>query len=178
MRVAYAAHIPDILSNHSGGLHVNELSTIVKIEKEKLARVLRMLATRNCFREGTFSNTQLVLNLHSAYLMELSTVDIDVFANNRLSMILHTDNPVSDFADICTDEAPKAALVLYENLVDPTTAGSYEPSLSPFMYAVKDSFTGSFFEFQKLYVRMPLHLRKTCMLNTYPQPERRKVGSS
>lgn len=52
LRVAVEAHIPDLLLNSPNGVHVDELSKKTGIESEKLARILRLLATRQCFREG------------------------------------------------------------------------------------------------------------------------------
>jgi chromosome segregation and condensation protein ScpB len=52
MRVAVRENITNVLLNYPKGIHVNELSKIIKIEPKKLARVLRLLATRGCYNEG------------------------------------------------------------------------------------------------------------------------------
>ena len=52
LRVAIRENITDILVDYPKGIHVNELSKIVKIDAKKLARLLRLLATRGCYTEG------------------------------------------------------------------------------------------------------------------------------
>ncbi|KAH9949723.1 S-adenosyl-L-methionine-dependent methyltransferase [Amylocystis lapponica] len=124
MRVARNARVADVLVEHPNGLHVDELANIVNIEKGKLGRILRLLATRHCFRE----------------------VDIDVFANNRLSLILQSSNSAGDLATLYTDEVAQGAFTLYETLKDPDCGYSYEPTKSPFMYSVADEgVDGTFF---------------------------------
>lgn len=44
--------VADVLVNHPQGLHVSELAKAVGIESNRLARTLRMLATKHCFIEG------------------------------------------------------------------------------------------------------------------------------
>ncbi|KAF8645727.1 hypothetical protein AX16_007595 [Volvariella volvacea WC 439] len=143
MRVASEARIADILAEHPDGLHVEKLAEVVKIEKTKLARVLMVLATRNCFRE----------------------VDTNVFANNRLSVMLLSENPISYFSRLCTDEASQAALSLYETLTDPTFGPSFETIKSPFLYSVRDKFSGNFLDYitperRKVFGRAMLGLNK------------------
>lgn len=50
--VVLRAKVADALANHPKGLHVDELSKLVNLEKGKLTRVLRLLATKGCFTEG------------------------------------------------------------------------------------------------------------------------------
>lgn len=52
VRVALRENITDILVDYPKGIHVNELSKIVNIDAKKLARLLRVLATRGCYTEG------------------------------------------------------------------------------------------------------------------------------
>ena len=52
VRVAIRENITDILVDYPDGIHVDELSRIVKVEPQKLLRVLRLLATRGCYNEG------------------------------------------------------------------------------------------------------------------------------
>lgn len=56
------------------GLHVNDIAAFTDVNSGKLARVLRVLATKHIFRE----------------------VAPDVFANNRLSSVLDTRKDVRD----------------------------------------------------------------------------------
>ncbi|KAJ7832037.1 O-methyltransferase-domain-containing protein [Mycena olivaceomarginata] len=123
--IVIEARIVDALSGHPQGLPVNELSKIVNIEAGKLARILRLLATRNCFIE----------------------VDTNVFANNRLSLTLHSSNPVRDLAHCHVTLTPKAATVLYQNLTELPYGPSYEFRMAPFMHAVQDEgIIGGFFD--------------------------------
>ncbi|KAG2366736.1 O-methyltransferase-domain-containing protein [Suillus spraguei] len=125
MRVAIRENISDILLNYPKGLHINELSKKISIEPKKLSRTMRLLATRGCYNE----------------------VDMDVFANNRLSLILLNGNPVRNLALIHTEEIGKGATVFYETLKDPKIAYSYEPTFAPVMYAInKDGTEGTFFD--------------------------------
>ena len=47
--------IPDLLLDKPQGLHVSELSKLSGCEEGKLARILRLLATKHCFTEGPSS---------------------------------------------------------------------------------------------------------------------------
>ncbi|KAH9949716.1 S-adenosyl-L-methionine-dependent methyltransferase [Amylocystis lapponica] len=124
MRVVRKARVADVLAEHPEGLHVDELARIVDVEKGKLARVLRLLGTRHCFRE----------------------VDTDIFANNRLSLVLHSSNSAGDLTTLYTDEVAQGAFALRETLQDPDYGYSYEPTKSPFMYSAADEeIDGTFF---------------------------------
>jgi len=52
VRVAARENVSDILLNYPKGLHVSELSKKINIEPKKLARIMRLLATRGCYNEG------------------------------------------------------------------------------------------------------------------------------
>ena len=55
-------------------MHVKDIAAPTKVDPEKLARILRVLATKHIFRE----------------------VAPDVFANNRLSSVLDTGKNILD----------------------------------------------------------------------------------
>lgn len=55
MHVVVRSKVADALEKYPNGLHVNELSKLVDLEKGKLARVLRFLASKGCFIEGKYS---------------------------------------------------------------------------------------------------------------------------
>ncbi|KAJ7264744.1 S-adenosyl-L-methionine-dependent methyltransferase [Mycena rebaudengoi] len=130
LRVVIQAHVADILATKPGGMHVTELSTIVNIAPEKLGRILRALATKHCFQE----------------------VQADTFDNNRVSAILMSTNKVSSLAGVHTYECATAASVLHENIMDPTSAFSFEPDQSVFMSAVKGEGRGkTFFDWLKAH---------------------------
>ena len=62
----------------------------------------------------------------------------NVFANNRLSQELLSTNAMSSFVDLLTNSPQIAALNLQAAFADPRYATSKDPSLSPFMYSMKD----------------------------------------
>ncbi|KAK0437395.1 S-adenosyl-L-methionine-dependent methyltransferase [Armillaria borealis] len=110
IRVVVNFNIADYLLDEPEGLHISELSALSGVEPRKLGRIMRLLASRHCFREA----------------------DHDVFANNRLSMMLLSTNGVSSFADLITDESNKAAAMLTETLKDSDWGHSYSSVQTPF----------------------------------------------
>ncbi|KAG2074801.1 S-adenosyl-L-methionine-dependent methyltransferase [Suillus decipiens] len=139
MRVVLRENVSDILLNYPKGLHINELSKKINIEPKKLSRIMRLLATRGCYNE----------------------VDMDVFSNNRLSLILLNENPVKTLALAGVGIVAKGAAVFYETLKDPKTAYSYEPTVSPIMYSInKDGTEGTLFDWMARHdgVRESFHL--------------------
>ncbi|KAG6868434.1 hypothetical protein C0993_002917 [Termitomyces sp. T159_Od127] len=128
--VAIEAKVADALSGHDEGVHVNDLSKSIGIESGKLARILRALATKHVFLE----------------------VKPDVFANNRLSLVLLSSSDVACLTVCHTTLAPRAGSILYDNLSDPKSAASYDPKDSPFMQVVKDEgIDGTFFDWLKAH---------------------------
>ncbi|KAA1475132.1 S-adenosyl-L-methionine-dependent methyltransferase [Dentipellis sp. KUC8613] len=121
LRVALQAKIPDVLEDTPQGLHVNKVAKQVGLPADKLARVLRLLAQKHCFRE----------------------VSKDVFANNRLSYALRSSAPLTalivSFENLCT---PQAWGKLYEALKDPVHGPSDAPDKCSFMYAIGETFFG------------------------------------
>jgi len=75
---------------------------------------MRLLATRHCFRE----------------------VDLNVFANNRLSLVLHSesDQHMSSFVKLFTGNPKDGARDLPNTLSDPKYALSVDLAKSPFMH--------------------------------------------
>ncbi|KAK0451894.1 S-adenosyl-L-methionine-dependent methyltransferase [Armillaria borealis] len=110
IRVVVSFKIADHLLDKPEGLHISDLGALSGADPGKLGRILRLLASKHCFRE----------------------VDRDVFANNRLSMMLLSTNPLSAQADFITDESNKATSMLTENLKDPDWGHSSSPVHSPF----------------------------------------------
>ena len=81
-------------------------------------------------------------------------METDTFANNRLSLTLHSENPVRHLVKFRAEVYPKGAAMLYETLKDPKTAFSEDPDHSPVMYANnKAGITGTFFDWIKQQVR-------------------------
>ncbi|KAJ7487263.1 S-adenosyl-L-methionine-dependent methyltransferase [Mycena galericulata] len=111
--VAADAKIADLLLDKPEGLHVDQLAYKTGINRSKLARVLRFLATKHCFTE----------------------VKPDVFANNRLSMKLLSREPLSNFVTFIADEGVMACSALNETLRDPVETSSSLPGSSAFTRA-------------------------------------------
>ncbi|KAG1828562.1 hypothetical protein EV424DRAFT_1385682 [Suillus variegatus] len=125
VRVVARERVSDILLKYPKGLHVNELAKQINVEPKKLARIMRLLATRGCYNE----------------------VDTDVFANNRLSLILLEENPVKYMILLHVDLITKGGSVFYETLKDPKIAYSYEPTVAPVMYSIdKNGTEGTIFD--------------------------------
>ncbi|KAF9235020.1 S-adenosyl-L-methionine-dependent methyltransferase [Melanogaster broomeanus] len=115
MGIVLRTGIADTLEKYPQGLHVNELSQVVGLDKGKLARVLRVLISKGCFTE----------------------VDTDTFANNRLSLITLTTSSPGDVARFQFQAAFDGAAVLYESMTDPEYAMSYALDKAPLGYALK-----------------------------------------
>ncbi|TFK38230.1 S-adenosyl-L-methionine-dependent methyltransferase [Crucibulum laeve] len=110
VNVAATFKIPDILQEKPEGMHISEIGQKSGLDERKIGRILRALATKHCFRE----------------------VSKDVFANNRLSILLVSSNPLSNLALHFTDECMKSAALLSETLADPEWGPSYSPSQCAF----------------------------------------------
>ncbi|KAG7439317.1 S-adenosyl-L-methionine-dependent methyltransferase [Guyanagaster necrorhizus] len=110
IRAVINFNIADHLLDKPEGVHMTELGKLSGVEPRKLGRIMRLLASNHCFRE----------------------VNPNVFANNRLSMMLLSTNGASAFSDLITDETNKAAAMLTENLKDPDWGHSYSPTHTPF----------------------------------------------
>ncbi|KAI6157185.1 O-methyltransferase-domain-containing protein [Pisolithus tinctorius] len=120
--------IADILEKYPSGSHIRELSQTVGLEKGKLARILRVFAFKGCFIE----------------------VDTDVFASNRLSLIMKSSNDCGCLTCIHAQDVSQGAGVLYETLTEPEYAMSYEPDKAPMIYVLKrKGLKGSFFDWMK-----------------------------
>ncbi|KAJ7135971.1 S-adenosyl-L-methionine-dependent methyltransferase [Mycena epipterygia] len=105
LRVALRFKIPDILQEKPLGMHVSDISKRCGVEPSKLARILRLLSARHCFRE----------------------VERDTFANNRLSMQLLASNPLYSLGLHMTGDTTRGATMLAETLADPEWGPSFVP---------------------------------------------------
>ncbi|KAJ3999098.1 hypothetical protein F5050DRAFT_1565815 [Lentinula boryana] len=133
LRLIEASHTVEILREAGpNGLHVKLIAEKNGVDKNKLAHILRLLATHHILRE----------------------VSPNVFANNRLSSILDTGKPfeeliqspdtkyndtngVSAFFGMCTDELFKSAGFLTEAyfLSPQKHKNGREPTRAPFNHA-------------------------------------------
>lgn len=116
------AKIADALGTSPNGLHVSSLGSIVGIDPGKLSRILRMLASRHIFTEGGSCSVGLLLSLLNLFFK----VNDNVFCNNRLSILLLSENNVSSLVHMNTTLAPKAAAAFHNNITQPETRFSNE----------------------------------------------------
>ncbi|KDR68931.1 hypothetical protein GALMADRAFT_77975 [Galerina marginata CBS 339.88] len=115
LRVAVQQNFADELTNYPNGLHVKALSEKVRVHPMKLASILRVLAAKHCFRE----------------------VSPDVFTNNRISLNLVSDRPMSALVELITWNTQKCALSLPDYLIDPQFGQSLSMSEAAFQYSFR-----------------------------------------
>ena len=53
MRLVVEKKIPDLLASSAEGLHIDRIAAKTSLDARKLRQILRLLATRGCFKEGT-----------------------------------------------------------------------------------------------------------------------------
>ncbi|KAF7323937.1 Methyltransf-2 domain-containing protein [Mycena kentingensis (nom. inval.)] len=106
--VALEFKIADILHESPTGMHIETIAQRCGGEPTKLARILRLLAAKHCFRE----------------------VEHNVFANNRVSIQLLASNPIHSLGLHMTGDATKAASRLAETLADRDVGASLDPAQS------------------------------------------------
>ncbi|KAJ6590637.1 S-adenosyl-L-methionine-dependent methyltransferase [Mycena vulgaris] len=105
LRVALKFKVPDILHQKPSGMHAVDIGKICGVEPSKLARILRLLSAKHCFRE----------------------VERDVFANNRLSVQLLASNPLHSLGLHMTEDTTGGAIKLAETLADTEWGSSIVP---------------------------------------------------
>ena len=66
--MALDAKIADHLEDHADGLHVREIGKRSGLDSDKLARVLRLLATKHVFREGQSIHDSVSLSLSLTFV--------------------------------------------------------------------------------------------------------------
>ncbi|KAJ6571673.1 S-adenosyl-L-methionine-dependent methyltransferase [Mycena capillaripes] len=115
LRLALIFKIPDILKDIPSGMHVADISKRCGVEPSKLARVLRLLSAKHCFRE----------------------VQRDTFANNRLSVQLLASNPLYSLCLYMIGDTMEGATKLAETLADPKWGPSFVP-----VHSAWNKFTG------------------------------------
>lgn len=113
--VALRARLADVLDQYPEGLSVDKLAEAVNLDKVKTARVLRALTLMGCFKE----------------------VERDVFANNRLSLILKSANNTRWYARLHSQDVSKAASVVYETMVNEEFSRSHEIDKAPRIFAFR-----------------------------------------
>ncbi|KAK7685852.1 hypothetical protein QCA50_011199 [Cerrena zonata] len=124
LNVAVTSKLADhLLPAGPQGLQVNKLSKLTGIIPNKLSRVLRLLAHKGCFKE----------------------VEPDVWANNRLSMELLSQQPTSALVGLFTDEAYVAGTTLSSTLTDSHYGPSVQLNEASWNRAM--NFTGTLWDF-------------------------------
>jgi len=111
---------------------VNELSQMIGIEKTKLARILRLLTTKGLFKEG-----QYIYNPCQCISDDLVLVNRDVFANNRLSLVLKSTCNAGYLALSEGGIGLSATSALFDALSDPEYGASHDPGKTAFHYAMR-----------------------------------------
>lgn len=101
--------IADVLDQHPEGLSVDVLADTINFNKTKTLRVLRALALKGCFKEGS---------------------------NTRLSLILKSTSNVGCTLRI-HQEIPKYGANLYNTMVDQEYARSHEVDKSPRLFSLR-----------------------------------------
>ncbi|KIK66536.1 hypothetical protein GYMLUDRAFT_935360 [Collybiopsis luxurians FD-317 M1] len=99
LSVMTEGRIANHLMSYPEGLPVTELAARSGIDAGKLTRMLRLLATKHCFKE----------------------VKPGVFANNRLSMKLVSSDPSSSMVEHLVDDGLRASACLNDTLTKPCT---------------------------------------------------------
>ncbi|TFK39899.1 S-adenosyl-L-methionine-dependent methyltransferase [Crucibulum laeve] len=123
LHVVLTFKIPDILQTKPSGMHVSDLAKASGVEQGKLCRILRLLASKHCFRE----------------------VSRDVFANNRLSLQIVSTEPFYNLALDYVGDNYKWTSELAETLGDPNWGHSSAPHHSSFNKYTK--YPRSFFQY-------------------------------
>ncbi|TCD61790.1 hypothetical protein EIP91_007944 [Steccherinum ochraceum] len=101
-RVITEAKVTDALKDHPQGLHISELAKATGLNAGKLGRVLRLLGSKHCFKE----------------------VRRDVWANNRLSILLSPDDHLGTYVQVGSEESYTSNTHLADILLDPKTRDS------------------------------------------------------
>ncbi|KAJ7162731.1 O-methyltransferase [Mycena crocata] len=128
VRAAAELNVAEILRDAGPqGLHVNDIATPSQANPKLIARILRLLATHHIFRE----------------------VEIDVFANNRISSTLDKGkavdvlyakpqerlfetNGLSALVEFISEDAFKASSYLTDTILDPTATPGPTPHMRAF----------------------------------------------
>ena len=59
LNVALTFKIPDVLKEKPNGMHISEIGNKTGLEERKAGRILRLLATKHVFREGSCLSTSI-----------------------------------------------------------------------------------------------------------------------
>ena len=106
---------------------------MIGIEKTRLARILRLLTTRGLFKEGKY-----ICNSYRCIPRDLLLlVNRDVFANNRLSLVIKSTCNAQHLLHPGGGIGLQAASVLFDALSDPEYGASPDPGKTALHYAMR-----------------------------------------
>ncbi|KAH7879245.1 S-adenosyl-L-methionine-dependent methyltransferase [Lentinula edodes] len=129
LRVAAQNKIADLLDNTTGGMNLESLAHESGIEPSKLRILMRTLAARHCFQE----------------------VSHDVYANTRLSLVLHSHSSHTSYIDLLTKEGQESAGNFQKYLSDNEYSQCNDSTHTVFTHAVKDTgFHGTVYDWMKV----------------------------
>ena len=140
---------------------MNELSQLIGIEKSKLARILRLLASKGMFKEGKYMCTSFWCASPNLHL-----VDRNVFANNRLSLVIKSTCKAGYFLPTVGSGTSQGASALFDALCDPEYGASHDPGKTALHYAMKQKgmVLSNVFDVLEMNVSHRLHLRNIWFL--------------
>ncbi|KAF8811230.1 hypothetical protein BYT27DRAFT_7252947 [Phlegmacium glaucopus] len=139
MRMLEASHVVEILREAGpSGLHVRIVSERNGVETNKLAHILRLLATHHILRE--VSPDVFALNRISSLVDSGKTFsELKQFqADGRPEQKYHDSNGIAAFVGLCTDEIQKASAYMTETYFlssSKQTREGQEPTRAPFCFA-------------------------------------------
>ncbi|KAJ3850036.1 S-adenosyl-L-methionine-dependent methyltransferase [Lentinula lateritia] len=129
LRVAAQNKIADLLDKTTGGMNLESLAYESGIELSKLRILMRTLAARHCFQE----------------------VSHDVYANTRLSLVLHSQSSHTSYIDLLTKEGQESAGNFQKYLSDNEYSQCNDSAHTVFTHAVKDTgFHGTVYDWMKV----------------------------
>ncbi|KDQ19530.1 hypothetical protein BOTBODRAFT_636425 [Botryobasidium botryosum FD-172 SS1] len=123
VRVAIEAHVAEaVRPTGDKGMHINDIAKYSNINPDKLARILRLLATNHIFKEvspNVFANNRMSLALDTGK-------DAEILAKTDPKEFYEGTNGHAAYFAMVTDVVMKAAAHLPETLQSPETANSYD----------------------------------------------------
>lgn len=154
---------------------MNGLSQLIGIERSKLARILRLLTAKGMFTEGKYICTSFWCASPN-----LQSVDRDIFANNRLSLVIKSTCKSGYYLPTVGSGTSRGASVLFDALCDPEYGASHNPGKTALHYAMRQNgvVLSNVFDVLEVDVSHRSHLRKIWFfMSLIFQEEKNKVHS-
>ena len=121
-----------------------------------------------------------IYNAHRYISRDLALVTRDVFANNRLSLVIKTTCNAGYVARTIGWIALPVGSAFFDALDDPEYGPSHDPGKTAFLYAMKQKgfpAASNAFEILAMNVSHPWHHKSTPCHNTFVQEEQNEVNS-